>query len=188
MPRVNDKKVINLTGRVFGRLTVIKKIEETFGPNGARKWLCKCECGKEVEVKGSLLRCGSTRSCKCLQTDMSYFIRLKPHGVAASNHLYGNYLRGAKNRGIEFGISKEDFLALAVLPCKYCGAPPSQVHATKGLNGSFTYSGVDRVDSSKGYTVDNCVPCCKDCNYAKRLMTVPEFLNWARRIVSNNPA
>jgi hypothetical protein len=35
-------------------------------------------------------------------------------------------------------------------------------------------NGVDRVDSGRGYTVDNCVPCCKFCNLMKRNYT-PEF-------------
>lgn len=54
----------DLTGRQFGRLTVLK-----FVPNekeGAY-WLCKCDCGNEVVVLGSYLKNGHTKSCGCLK-------------------------------------------------------------------------------------------------------------------------
>lgn len=53
----------NLTGEVFGRLTVI----EVAGKNkhGQYQWLCKCDCGNEVVVVGGRLRCGHTKSCGC---------------------------------------------------------------------------------------------------------------------------
>lgn len=54
---------VDITGRRFGRLTVIKRAE-----NSKRKvrWLCKCSCGIEKIVRGSHLRAGKIRSCGCL--------------------------------------------------------------------------------------------------------------------------
>jgi hypothetical protein len=40
-------------------------------------------------------------------------------------------------------------------------------------------NGIDRVDNTKGYSVDNCVPCCRRCNVAKADMTPDQFLGWA---------
>jgi len=37
------------------------------------------------------------------------------------------------------------------------------------------YNGIDRIDNTKDYTLDNCVPCCKNCNYAKRTLTQHDF-------------
>lgn len=56
--------LIDLTGAVFGRLTVIKR----FGTSkyGQLVWLCRCECGNEATVKSSYLRYGDTKSCGCL--------------------------------------------------------------------------------------------------------------------------
>lgn len=45
------------------------------------------------------------------------------------------------------------------------------------LNGVFIYSGIDRVDSAKSYNAENCVPCCKVCNYMKRSLSRSEFLS-----------
>ena len=51
------------------------------------------------------------------------------------------------------------------------------------LKGGNAFLMGDRVDSSLGYTVSNCVPCCKYCNQAKNDRSVSEFLAHARRIV-----
>lgn len=51
----------DLTGKHFGKLTVIKYNEKT------RKWICKCECGNTTEVLGYNLRLGNTKSCGCSQ-------------------------------------------------------------------------------------------------------------------------
>ena len=42
------------------------------------------------------------------------------------------------------------------------------------------------MDNSKGYTEENSVTACATCNYAKRKMTVHEFLAWARRLVGHS--
>ena len=58
-------KVKNLTGKKFGKLTVIKRIF----PNKNRKavWQCRCDCGKITDVQSSCLLNGNTRSCGCLR-------------------------------------------------------------------------------------------------------------------------
>ena len=50
----------DLTGKIFGQLTVIKYCNES-------KWECKCECGKILMVKTSSLTTGKTKSCGCLR-------------------------------------------------------------------------------------------------------------------------
>lgn len=54
----------DLTGRKFGRLTVLK--EERKDQKGRIVWLCKCECGKYHEVVTAYLNNGSVKSCGCL--------------------------------------------------------------------------------------------------------------------------
>lgn len=56
---------IELTGQVFGRLTVIRYVPNG-ATDGAGGWKCRCECGKETVVKSSPLQKGKTRSCGCL--------------------------------------------------------------------------------------------------------------------------
>ena len=56
-------KVIDLTGQVFGRLTVVERVESTYG---MANWMCACTCGNTAIVRGTRLHSGVTQSCGCL--------------------------------------------------------------------------------------------------------------------------
>lgn len=60
-------KKIDLTGQTFGRLYVIKQVENTITPNGRSHvtWQCRCDCGNIVNVRSECLRNGHTVSCGC---------------------------------------------------------------------------------------------------------------------------
>jgi hypothetical protein len=95
-----------------------------------------------------------------------------------------NYRRAALVRGYEFTISADEFFALIVADCHYCGAYPtskSQVPA----HTDFSHSGVDRVENTLGYVSGNCVACCSVCNRAKATLTVTEWHQWLRRITGS---
>lgn len=51
--------------------------------------------------------------------------------------------------------------------------------------GNFTYNGLDRIDSSKGHTLDNVVTCCATCNYMKRSMTHDEFIDHIDKVYNH---
>ena len=68
-------KLIDLTGKQFGRLTVIKR-DITKKANEAY-WICQCECGTVKSVIGSDLRKGKTKSCGCLQKEIASEKRIK---------------------------------------------------------------------------------------------------------------
>lgn len=75
-------RFIDLTGKVFGRLTVI---EIRYCDNRRHfSWLCRCECGNEVIVVGRCLRGGSTRSCGCLRRDSQHERHFR-HGMKGSS-------------------------------------------------------------------------------------------------------
>jgi hypothetical protein len=60
-------KFQDLIGQKFGRLTVIKRMEDTI--NKKATWLCRCDCGNSKVVIGQYLRKGPTKSCGCLQSE-----------------------------------------------------------------------------------------------------------------------
>ena len=60
-------KKIDLTGQVFGRLTVLG--EENPRTTKELKWLCRCECGKLKAIRGYDLRHNKTLSCGCLRNE-----------------------------------------------------------------------------------------------------------------------
>lgn len=47
------------------------------------------------------------------------------------------------------------------------------------------YNGIDRIDDSIGYTIDNCVTCCRTCNWAKGNKDYSEFLFYIDRLIKN---
>ena len=69
----------------------------------------------------------------------------------------------AVHRGKSWNITNLEAAKLIIQPCHYCGEKP------------FDYNGLDRVDNSKGYEIDNVVPCCRYCNSFKLDRTVEEF-------------
>ena len=56
-----------LTGRIFGKLTVLELAE---WKNGTSYWHCRCECGNETIVRYVYLINGHTKSCGCLQSSI----------------------------------------------------------------------------------------------------------------------
>lgn len=61
-------KAIDMTGRKYGRLTVVSKSGRT--DDGKITWLCLCDCGGSAVVCGQRLRSGGTRSCGCIHHEM----------------------------------------------------------------------------------------------------------------------
>lgn len=67
--RVNrkDGKHLDLTGKRFGRLVVLE--ESVIGEKERSHWICQCDCGKIITVRGTALTSGNTKSCGCLNLD-----------------------------------------------------------------------------------------------------------------------
>lgn len=61
---LRKKHMKDLTGKVFGRLTVLGR-----SPHDIRYWVCKCSCGKEKTIYGGNLTRGLTRSCGCYNVE-----------------------------------------------------------------------------------------------------------------------
>lgn len=80
--------------------------------------------------------------------------------------LKGKY-RAMKGSGVKRNysveISFEQFCEIVSNPCTYCGENEKRI-------------GIDRVDNTLGYTLENSAPCCTICNMMKKTMTVTNFL------------
>ena len=82
---------------------------------------------------------------------------------------YGILVRFARVRGIAVELSREDYVVLArQKTCHYCSCNM----ATLCKAGH----GLDRKDSSLGYSIGNVVRCCGRCNYMKRRMSYEHFV------------
>jgi hypothetical protein len=172
---IHDKMFIDMTGQRFNRLFVESL---AYQKDGKYYWNVVCDCGTKKVIAGYKLRTKNTQSCGCLQKEN----RLQPFGDATFNQIWHNYKYSSKNRNIDFCLQKDDVRNLIQQNCFYCGIEPYQVVKSNCNNGDTVYNGIDRIDSSKGYTLDNCVPCCGRCNVAKLAMPREEFLEWIERV------
>jgi hypothetical protein len=176
------------TGRRYGKLTVLglHKIETLSSGKKRSLWLCKCDCGNEARIRTANLTCNITKSCGCLALEnMNKFIqekRKKPIGIRCRNAVFNSYKTSSKARGLDFKLSMEDFVRLTSMNCHYCDSVPKSVKKSEYGHGEFVYNGIDRVDNSVGYTIDNCVSCCGMCNFMKRSYNQLDFINQAIKI------
>lgn len=172
-------------GKVYNHMTVLERMTNT--PKGAAVYKVKCSCGNIRSVLGtSILSGGGGHRCrKCGYSEhlaKVHALLSKPSGEAAC---YAAFIitkrQCADKRGFAWKITLEDWKRLTRQPCHYCGEPPSN-HSKGRYNGTYRYNGLDRVDNSVGYVLNNVVPCCKRCNCAKSDQTLAEFLNWVSRV------
>jgi len=165
---------IDMTGRRYGRLVVIKRHEITVC--GAT-WECKCDCGNTTIVIGKSLRRGLTKSCGCLHRELMSL----PVGEAAFNGLLLRMKSAARKRGYEWRLSREQVFEITHRNCFYCGIEPRQEYVTESNTGTYIYNGIDRIDNSLGYIIDNVVACCGQCNFSKGNGAVGDFRDWIIR-------
>jgi len=173
---------LNLVGRRFGRLLVIADSDE--GKYG-RLYVCKCDCGKVKKVHSSNLRNGGTQSCGCMRIENSTAKIRLDFGEASFRGLLSRYKRGAKNRSLSWDLTTNEFRDLTKGNCYYCGSGPSNKADNAANNGEYIYSGIDRIDNNVGYKKENCVSCCRVCNFMKVKMDQSNFIEQAIKIAEH---
>lgn len=152
-------------------------------------WKFKCDCGNTIEAEQYSVKCGKKESCGCNRSKnlvQRNIDNRKPFGYASRKNLLAKYIYQAKARNLIFELSEEHFNWLTIQNCTYCGVEPLGLIRADERNGEYKYNGIDRIDSKQGYIFDNCVPCCKFCNMAKREYPVEEFLAWIERLKTFN--
>jgi hypothetical protein len=175
---------LDLTGQKFGRLTVLEKSKTI---NKRATWLCKCDCGNTKIIKAKYLRNGDTKSCGCLNKEKCIKMYKK---AAIKNRKYHPTISAALViwRDVYREMNFEDFYNLSQQNCYYCCRPPSNIinceypQEYTEEKKPLIYNGLDRIDNSKPHSKENCVPCCKQCNYAKRERSIEDFGKWLIRL------
>lgn len=168
----------DLTGKTFCRLTVIERIKNYNPKFTGALWLCKCICGKTTKVRGSNLRKGHVKSCGCLGNHKGK----KAFGLSAKMAVFSYYRCLAHKKHRRFDLSFKKLVEITSQNCYYCNQPPSNKKSNGFNNGDFIYNGIDRKNNNLGYTIKNCVPCCKFCNIAKNNRNEKEFYIWIDKI------
>lgn len=71
-------RLIDLTGKRFGRLTVVNRVGAT--PKGSAIWACRCDCGSDHRVSSAELRSGGSKSCGCFRRELHFVHGHARHG------------------------------------------------------------------------------------------------------------
>lgn len=89
---------------------------------------------------------------------------------------YNRYLARAAEKDLEFVLTKNEFAKFVNDKCYYCNKDTHINHK----------NGIDRKDNDIGYIIDNCVSCCRECNYMKGILNENEFIETCKRVSENN--
>jgi len=174
--------LVDMTGKRIGHLFFQKRAENRTHPSGEIEtyWQVKCDCGNVFEICRSNV--GRTQHCKDCANIQSGLKHRLPPGMVARNGVLGDYKKGAVQRKLIWALTDEQVFEFLQGYCHYCGISPCTVSSYKDASGGvFTYNGIDRKDNTKGYTLENCVSCCKICNSAKMALPYDEFVSYLRR-------
>lgn len=112
-----------------------------------------------------------------------------PKKVRSMTRAFYSYKRNAKFKKLEFNLTLSEFKNITQQICHYCGSIPSNIYRnpiSKDIVADYVYNGIDRVDNTKGYVLDNCVACCRTCNWAKGKKTQEEFYHWIKQLSKYN--
>ena len=145
-------KALELTGKTFGRLRVIRRLERN--ASGNFLWECVCTCGAKVIAVGAKLKIGHTRSCGCLVVDTSTR-KATSHGHA-TNGISPEYRVWASMKSRCLDPSNKSFSyygGKGITVCKrwmsFANFLADMGLRPKGLT-------LDRKDGARGYCKSNC--------------------------------
>lgn len=146
------QRLLDLVGRVFGRLTVLS--EDIPGAVGTRRrWHCACVCGVLKSVAQQELMAGETRSCGCIRREQ----------LRTRNNKHGASPRGAETYTYKKWKSMYRRIAETHLPRNKCYIGVTVISRWGAYENFLSDMGecpqgysLDRIDNAKGYAPDNC--------------------------------
>lgn len=94
------KERYDLNGQKFGKLTVLKS--ESCGSH--RTFLCQCECGNKVSVRGDSLKSGKTISCGCSKRSEEKRMQLE-NGKKLNDHTSSVFYNGTVSKNNTTGFN-----------------------------------------------------------------------------------
>lgn len=145
---------INITGKRFGRLIVLERLDKP-SYKGA-SWLCKCDCGNSIIASSQSIRIGHTKSCGCYNKEIRKQIcieRNTTHNKSKTKvfHTWTNIRQRCNNPNIS---AYHKYGAKGIKVCERwnsfenffadMGNPPTNKHT------------IERIDSRGHYEPSNC--------------------------------
>ena len=149
----------NLTGKKYGRWTVVKETESIPRKDHAgvkKAWLCQCECGNQKIVIQDLLLSGHSKSCGCLIKDTMKSLRSKPDSIRKKySRLYKIYLSMRARCNNPNDIHHKSYHDRGISICEeWSTFEPFLEWALN--NGYQDYLTIDRINVNGNYEPSNC--------------------------------
>lgn len=131
-------------------------------------------CNRKIKVRNDGLYPNRMGCSKCIGKWRSENFKKKYSNLLPKDirYKYIHFKCNALNRNIPFNLTLEQVNNLCSKPCFYCNKERCL--------------GIDRLNNSKEYSIDNCVPCCGSCNRMKMDLTLPFFLEQIKKIYLNH--
>lgn len=177
------------TGEKYGDYIALEAIQYTTKNNTVEKqWKCIDDLGNIKYFRArKLTTLKSSEENKILyDKNLEVLVKNNKHQYGVRNKYYQNYKNNALSRNHIFELLFDDFNNVIIQNCYYCGQEPQfndrWIKIEHKNQPKLAYNGIDRVDSLKGYTINNVVPCCSKCNLMKNIFTSEEFLHHISKI------
>lgn len=146
----------DLTGQRFGRLTIISRANDRLNPCGKKtiRWNCLCDCGNSCTVNATELRSGQTKSCGCLNSELTT-LRNTTHGHSHTRlwHVWSSMKNRCSNPKVD---NYERYGGRGITVCPEWEHDFQAFYDWAYTNGYCQGLSIDRIDNNKGYSPDNC--------------------------------
>lgn len=171
-PKKGHSQYFELIGKKFNKLEVI---DISYKPKNTEKKLqyyihCKCDCGTIVKYTPKFFRlytcCHKCDSVPRTDKGKLYF--------ELPLQYFASIKCGAKKRNLEFKITKEQVWELFLKQNRKCAI--TNIPLKLSLDNSISIASLDRIDSSKGYTIDNVQWVFKVINMIKSTLILEDFI------------
>jgi hypothetical protein len=146
--------------------------------NNKRSWCSQCESEYRKQKKSQDPGWNKRNLERQKKYQLANKEKFKQRQVKMKESLkgrYGTYRLHASERGLTFLLTLEEFDTITSRKCYYCN------EFTKNK----TFVGIDRVKNDEGYTLTNCVSCCKMCNLMKHTNEQREWIEHIEKILNN---
>lgn len=182
----------DIVGKKFGLLTVktySRKVKSEKYKHFKHYYECICDCGATTEKQRSNLITNHTTSCGCLKKRRGV---KNPcwdgHGEISGR--FWTHIKGhAEVRNLPFEVTIEEGWKLFLGQERKCALSGLTLemssHKNNGKYFSLRTASFDRIDSMKGYTLDNCQWIHKDINKMKMNMNEKRFIEFCSLVSSN---
>ena len=179
--RKEEEKMLSVETPVYKVLSVDR--ERTARMKRYKYYFIQCKrCGTIFSRRGSVIN-ENLQTVKCSNCRKNRFG--KPLNVLEYK-MYCFYRGGASQRKIGWKLSEEEFKSLIKQNCYYCNESPSRHQSVTYRDDYELVNGIDRIDSDKDYSIDNCVPCCHTCNMMKNSLPQGLFLKKVSEIYNHS--